>query len=431
MAVGYREDDNLPEGVYEVPGAYALERFGLGDVGEGALAELARLGIPRDDVEVRFGTEALESAQQLGAGHADPKGYSALIVGQDVANQLACDYLHHLAETYRERAQVAAQVGARGSAATAGAEEPERSEHELEEERRREREAEAERRRAASAYNADLGVAVLKTLAKVRVDDRAVKLLASLDLQGELASLAMRGARYGFPGWPVETTTKGGKPKVEYLGSGDAAAKARGFLGAAARTGEIAGRCLALAVMARYAKEECVAQSNRSFYELRVASWSDSGLPWERDALGLLEQLAEERLPQHLTAHVRKQRGKLAQEREEREPEQVAVRTEIAELVKRLPELGVEERAAAIGEVAERYGRWRPELAELHAAAAELEREADEQAAAWQGGGEADAEVESADHSDVGEQDDPEVDKEARGTVVDEIPDEGAQAQTD
>jgi len=71
VAVGYREDDNLPEGVYEVPGAYALERFGLGDVGEGALAELARLGIPRDDVEVRFGTEALESAQQLGAGHAD------------------------------------------------------------------------------------------------------------------------------------------------------------------------------------------------------------------------------------------------------------------------------------------------------------------------------------------------------------------------
>ena len=78
---------------------------------------------------------------------ADPKGYSALIVGQDVANQLACDYLRHLAETYRERAQVAAQVGARGSAATAGAEEPERSEHELKEERRREREAEAKAER--------------------------------------------------------------------------------------------------------------------------------------------------------------------------------------------------------------------------------------------------------------------------------------------
>ena len=60
---------------------------------------------------------------------------------------VACDYLRHLAETYRERAQVAAQVGARGSAATAGAEEPERSEHELKEERRREREAEAKAER--------------------------------------------------------------------------------------------------------------------------------------------------------------------------------------------------------------------------------------------------------------------------------------------
>lgn len=57
---------------------------------------------------------------------------------------------------------------------------------------------------------------MLKTLAKVRVDERVAKVLASLDLQGELAAIAMRGARYGFPGWPVETTTKGGKPKVEF-----------------------------------------------------------------------------------------------------------------------------------------------------------------------------------------------------------------------
>lgn len=34
-------------------------------------------------------------------------------------------------------------------------------------------------------------------------------------LQRELASTAMRGARYGFPGWAVETTTKGGKLKVD------------------------------------------------------------------------------------------------------------------------------------------------------------------------------------------------------------------------
>ena len=128
--------------------------------------------------------------------------------------------------------------------------------------------------------------------------------------------------------------------------------------------------------MARYAKEECVTQSSRSHYELRLASWSDSGLPWEREALGLLE----ERLPEHLTAHVRERREAEAREREEREREQAAIRAEVADLVERLPELGVEERAAAIADMGERHGRWRPELAELHSAAAELEREAEVEA---------------------------------------------------
>lgn len=44
-----------------------------------------------------------------------------------------------------------------------------------------------DRRDTLRDYNADLGVAVLKTLAKVRVDERVVKVLASVDVQGELA----------------------------------------------------------------------------------------------------------------------------------------------------------------------------------------------------------------------------------------------------
>ena len=401
VVLGYGYEDDLPAGVYEVPAVYALERFALGADADEALEELARLGISREHVQVRFGSEELEAARQLGVAHTDPKGYVGLIVGQDVADQLAGDYLRRLAETQRDSAKAVARIGAHVNAhdpsAPAGGE---GGEEQRKEQRRREREAEAERKRAASAYNADLGVAVLKAFAKVRVDERVAKVLASLDLQGELAALAMRGARYGFPGWPVETTTKGGKPKVEYLGAGDAAAKARNFLGIASRTGEIAGRCVALAVMARYAKEECVAQSSRSFYDLRLASWSDTGLPWEREALALLEELAEERLPEHLSAHVREQREKLAEEREEREREQAAVRTEVAELLERLPELGVEERAAAIANVGERYGRWRPELAKLQAAAAELEREADHHAAGPAAGGEADGALESGDDRD-------------------------------
>jgi molybdopterin converting factor small subunit len=93
-------------------------------------------------------------------------------------------------------------------------------------------------------------------------------------------------------------------------------------------------------------------------------------------------------------------REKLAEQREEREREQAAVRTEVAELLERLPELGVEERAAAIANVGERYGRWRPDLAKLQAAAAELEREADHHAAGPAAGGEADGALESGDDRD-------------------------------
>lgn len=129
--------------------------------------------------------------------------------------------------------------------------------------------------------------------------------------------------------------------------------------------------------MARYAKEEAVAQSSRSFYELHPASWSDTGLPWEHEALGLLEQIAEERLPEHLTAHVREDREQRVREAQERDQQHAAMCTEIDELLARLPELTVEERGAAIAELGDRVGRWRPELAELHSAAAELEREGD------------------------------------------------------
>src|SRR4051794_40584309 len=74
------------------------------------------------------------------------------------------------------------------------------------------------------------GLAVVKSLSRLRVDERVVKILSAVDLHGELGKIALRGARYGFPGWVVHTETKTGKPKLEYLGSGEAKAKARGYL---------------------------------------------------------------------------------------------------------------------------------------------------------------------------------------------------------
>jgi hypothetical protein len=73
----------------------------------------------------------------------------------------------------------------------------------------------------------------------VRVDEHVLKLLASAEIVGELADVAMRGARYGFPGWVTETTQKNGKPKYGYLEKSEAAQRASDYLAGAGKPGEI------------------------------------------------------------------------------------------------------------------------------------------------------------------------------------------------
>lgn len=78
--------------------------------------------------------------------------------------------------------------------------------------------------------------------------------------------------------------------------------KAREYLDGAKTLAEIAGRSLALIAMARFADEAAVANSHRSFYELHVAA---NGLPWGSDVLELIDAVASERLPEHLTHRAR------------------------------------------------------------------------------------------------------------------------------
>jgi hypothetical protein len=87
---------------------------------------------------------------------------------------------------------------------------------------------------------------------------------------------------------------------------------------------------VALCVMALYAREEAVANSNRAFYSLSVTSgWSGtSGLPWAGEVVDPLDEIAVERLPAHLTAHLREdlEARRDEQEREKREREQASER---------------------------------------------------------------------------------------------------------
>ena len=109
---------------------------------------------------------------------------------------------------------------------------------------------------------------------------------------------------------------KAGKPKVDYLDRAGAGARAREYLGVAKTASDYAGRLIALVVMARYAKEDAVAQSNRSFSPLSVGR----SLPWSGEVVDLVDELAPERLSDHLTAAVRQQRaGERAQEAEQAE----------------------------------------------------------------------------------------------------------------
>jgi hypothetical protein len=81
--------------------------------------------------------------------------------------------------------------------------------------RARDRAQRLDRQRQAVAFNDELGAAVVKTLSRVKIDGRTVRILAAVDVHGDLTKIAMRGARYGFPGWVAHTQSKTGKPKIE------------------------------------------------------------------------------------------------------------------------------------------------------------------------------------------------------------------------
>jgi len=262
--------------------------------------------------------------------HSTPTDITtAPVAGDGIARALKDERAHQRRQREWERE--------RGSDTNGGEDAEPMSEEQVKEVRRLEREAEQEARRAAVAYNAELGAEVVKHLSRVKVDERAVKVLAAIDIGGELDAIAMRGARYGFPGWPQESETKTGKPKLDYLDRAEAGARAREYLGVAKTASDYAGRLLALVVMARYAKEDAVARSNRSFSPLSVGR----SLPWSGEVLDLVDELAAERLSDHLTAAVREQRaGERAQEAEEAER-----RASIDERSARLDELGADERA--------------------------------------------------------------------------------------
>jgi hypothetical protein len=74
------------------------------------------------------------------------------------------------------------------------------TEEQRKEERRLQRDADVEARRQATAYNEELGIAIVKTLSKTKVDERVVQILAAVDYDGEFDKIAMRARPLRVPG---------------------------------------------------------------------------------------------------------------------------------------------------------------------------------------------------------------------------------------
>jgi ParB/RepB/Spo0J family partition protein len=355
--------DELPDGVYRAYVSYPVDTFTLSDRAQKDLTALEQL-LDGSLREVRFSHEDVEQARQLGAAHGEH--HRVVIVGEDVVNQLAGDYIARClkvqrANDRRQRQAKTPRGGAEGHDSGGGADAE--AEREAEEARRAEREAEREARERATAFNAELGRGVYHSLSRVKVDERALKILSSVNVTGELADVAMRGARYGLPGWVEETTQRNGKTKYVYIDQrSEAERKAAEYLAGARTAGEIAGRQIALIAMAVYTDQQAIAASNRSWHHVALKG------PWAHEVDGLLDELVTEKLPEPTVALM----AGMLEERKTHREEKLAefkAREEAASRLEgiedRIAELDIEDLDQVDADLEAAWAGWTPRHSEL------------------------------------------------------------------
>ena len=362
----------LPEGVYRPHTPYPIEAFALGDRASKDLVAIERM-LGRPFEHVQFDGNDIAQARALGAAHGE--NWHAVIVGNDVAAQLVGDYLAKSVRELRRRAREEQklardnQASANGSAggdatddSTGVAGTGNGATVDPEEARRAEREADRQAREEATRFNLELGRAVFTSLSRVRVDEPVLKLLASVEIVGELADVAMRGARYGFPGWVTETAQKNGKTKYGYLDKPQAEQRANDYLRGATKPGEIAGRQLALLAMATYADQNAVAVSSRSWHQINASG------PWAAEADELLDKIVADNLPDGalpLLAPVLEKRKAEQQERSAARKAREDAASRLERIEERTGELTVEQLDQAERDLDAVWARWTPEHAAL------------------------------------------------------------------
>jgi ParB/RepB/Spo0J family partition protein len=282
----------LPDGVYAAHTAYPVDAFQLDEKTQKNLTALETIA-GRPIRELRFGTEEVQQARTLGAAHGE--NWKTIIVGNDTARQLAADQIARRLKEARagQRRQARTTAGTPTSGETGSAADEQAGGAAADDAARRaQRETDRQDRERAVAFNAEIGRGIYADLSRIAVDERVLKILASVDVTGKLAEIAMRGARYGFPGWVSESTASAsGKTKLIYIERREEAERrASEYLLGARTPGEIAGRQIALIAIAVYADQHAVAQSNRSWHHVEYEG------PWAEDVAELLDEIVAEKL---------------------------------------------------------------------------------------------------------------------------------------
>jgi len=372
VVIGGYEDQvaDLPEDVFVAGCSYPVSVFELDEEtteSMGLLCEL--LQVEPEEFQLGFNREMVNQALALNAAHLSANKTEALIVGVDVARQLAGDLIERSLKTELGHAQDEPENAERASAPRphgTGADHAEPGEADATQ-RPSDEQIEAGRKRATEedrrlcdetiASNQRLGAALIKHLCKVGVDERALKILTAAPISADLAKITARGARLAFPGWAELSTRKNGSTKAEYLDYLAGEAKAQEFLAGASTAAEIAGRTLALLAAARWAKEKyAVSNSKASNYTLRFTGYSGRGVPWQGEVEDLLDEILIEKLPPEVADPIREakeHREALRAEEERRERERDGV---VKEFLEQAPSLTCDERQAEIQRLRREYG---------------------------------------------------------------------------
>jgi hypothetical protein len=317
--------DQLPDGVYRANASHPVDAFTLSEQAQTDLAALENL-LGSSLTQIRFAHDDVEQARQLGAAHGEQ--HQVIIVGNDVADQLAGDYIARCLKVQRanQRRQRQAQAQAQHRAIDA-------RENPVDGDAEQARRAEREARERATAFN------------------------------GELGELAMGGARYGFPGWVQESTQANGKTKLVYVEQrAEAQRRASEYLAGATTGGELVGRQLALVAMAVYSDQRAVAVSNRSWHGVKGSG------PWAAQVGELLDELVSDRLP---TPAVALLESVLADHKQQREQELAESRVREAAIARlegveqRIAELGAEDLARVREDLEVAWAGWDPRQSEL------------------------------------------------------------------